>query len=187
MGPTSPLSVGGGVFELGFCARSGLFSCPGLLDEWSPSAFCAPSLVCAWALNPPNAAAAKAAEPIPRTLLLETPSCMILSFFSSLIACFPIYGEIDHSRALHSGTSKWNSSPCLQSDSALCTGCCDASLNSPLRTKLDNLCGSHLGRFLERSLEARRYVKLDHLCHNHLLISSFCGPAGTRVHTPIGL
>src|SRR5713101_5680040 len=89
MGPTSPLSVGGGVFELGFSARSGLFSCPGLLEEWSPSAFCVPSRVCAWALNPANAAAAKAAEPIPRTLLLDTPSCIIFSFVSSLIAFFP--------------------------------------------------------------------------------------------------
>ncbi len=86
MGPTSPLSVGGGVFELEFSARSGLFSCPGLLEEWSPSAFCVPARVCAWALNPANAAAAKAAEPMPKTLLLETPSCIILSFFSSLIA-----------------------------------------------------------------------------------------------------
>src|SRR5216683_3781730 len=90
MGPTSPLSVGGGVFELGFSARSGLFSCPGLLEEWSPSAFCVPSRVCAWALNPTNAAAAKAAEPIPRTLLLETPSSIILSFFSLLIAFFSV-------------------------------------------------------------------------------------------------
>ena len=89
MGPTSPKSVGGGVFELGFSFRSGLFSCPGLLEEWSPSAFCAPSRVYAWALNPTNAAAAKAAEPIPRTVLLESPSCIILSFFSSLIAFFP--------------------------------------------------------------------------------------------------
>src|SRR6266478_5026143 len=95
MGPTSPLSVGGGMFELGFCFRSGLFSCPGLLDEWSPSAWCVPSRVCAWSLNPANAAAAKAAEPIPRTLLLETPSCIILSFFPSLIAFFLSHGEFE--------------------------------------------------------------------------------------------
>src|ERR1700738_1723113 len=100
MGPTSPKSVGGGVFELGFSPRSGLFSCPGLLEEWSPSAFWAPSRVCAWALNPANAAAAKAAEPIPRTLLLETPPCIMLSFFSSLIAFFLIHAEFDHIRAL---------------------------------------------------------------------------------------
>src|SRR6266481_6594077 len=97
MGPTSPLSVGGGVFEWGFSARSGLFSCPGLLEEWSPSALRVPSLVCAWALNSPNAAAANAAEPIPRTLLLETPSWMTLSFLSSLIAFSLILGAFDHS------------------------------------------------------------------------------------------
>src|SRR6267154_4320803 len=106
MGPTSPKSVGGGVFELGFSSRSGLFSCPGLLEEWSPSAFCTPSRVCAWALNPANAAAAKAAEPIPKILLLETPSCIILSFFSTLIAFFLIHGEFDRIRALNPGTSK---------------------------------------------------------------------------------
>src|SRR5258707_14445530 len=86
MGPTSPLSVGGGVLGLGFWVRSGLFSSPGLVEEWSPSAFCAPCRVCAWAVNPANAAAAIGAEPIPRTLLLETPSWVILSFCSSLIA-----------------------------------------------------------------------------------------------------
>src|SRR5216683_3007565 len=106
MGPTSPLSVGGGMFELGFCFRSGLFSCPGLLDEWSPSAWCVPSRVCAWALNPPNAAAAKAAEPIPRTLLLETPACIISSFFSSLIAFLPYPCRIRPHSCLHPGTNK---------------------------------------------------------------------------------
>src|SRR5258708_22378028 len=117
MGPTSPKSVGGGMFELGFWARRGLFSCPGLLDEWSPSAFCAPSRVCAWALNPANAAAANAAEPIPKTLLLETPSCIILSFFSSLIAFFLIHGEFDRIRDLNPGTSKSQyNSQCLQAD-----------------------------------------------------------------------
>src|SRR5260370_1183879 len=89
MGPTSPLSVGGGVFELGCSFRSGLFSCPGLLEEWSPSAWRVPSRVCAWTVSPANVAAANAAEPNPRTLLLETPSCIILSFFSSLIALVP--------------------------------------------------------------------------------------------------
>src|SRR5437870_13696109 len=89
MGPTSPLSVGGGVFELGFSARSALFSCPGLLEEWSPSAWRVPSRVCACAVSPANVAAANAAEPIPRTLLLESPSCILLPFFSSLITFFP--------------------------------------------------------------------------------------------------
>src|SRR5712671_5806498 len=126
MGPTSPKSVGGGVFELGFCARSGLFSCPGLLDEWSPSAFCAPSRVCACALNPANAAAAKAAEPIPRTLLLETPSCIILCFFSSFIAFFLIHGEFDRIRALYPGATKSQyNSKCLQTHKG-CTSWCDA-------------------------------------------------------------
>src|SRR5438270_12395906 len=101
------------MFEWGFSARSGLFSCPGLLEEWSPSALRVPSLVCAWALNSPNAAAANAAEPIPRTLLLETPSCMILAFLSSLIAFSFIHGEFDH----HSSPAPRNkqASQCLQS------------------------------------------------------------------------
>src|SRR6266550_3740266 len=95
MGPTSPLSVGGGVFELGFSFRSGLFSCPGLLEEWSPSAWRVPSRVCACAVSPANVAAANAAEPIPRTLLLENPSCLLLPFFSSLITFFPHACECD--------------------------------------------------------------------------------------------
>jgi hypothetical protein len=33
MGPTSPLSVGGGVLELGFAFKSALFSGPGSLAE----------------------------------------------------------------------------------------------------------------------------------------------------------
>src|ERR1700733_4336581 len=120
MGPTSPKSVGGGVFESGFSARSGLFSCPGLRKEWSPSAFCAPSRVCAWALNPANAAAAKAAEPIPRTLLLETPSCIILSFFSWFIA---FSSSLVNSTVFVLCTQEQGrantTSQCLQADSAL--------------------------------------------------------------------
>src|SRR5712675_31356 len=120
MGPTSPKSVGGGVFELGFCARSGLFSCPGLLDEWSPSAFCAPSRVCACALNPANAAAAKAAEPIPRTLLLETPSCVILSFCSSLIAFpSPLVKSTAFVLCAQEQARANTTSQCLQADWAL--------------------------------------------------------------------
>src|SRR2546428_3131543 len=116
MGPTSPLSVGGGVFELGFSARSALFSCPGLLEEWSPSAWRVPSRVCACAVSPANVAAANAAEPIPRTLLLENPSCILLPFFSSLITFFP-YGQCipQHSclvtqaqaRSTHGASHRW--------------------------------------------------------------------------------
>jgi hypothetical protein len=36
----TPWSVGGGVLEFGFSSRRALFSGPGLLKEWSCSAFC---------------------------------------------------------------------------------------------------------------------------------------------------
>src|SRR5713226_6870806 len=167
MGPTSPLSVGGGVFELGFSARSGLFSCPGLLEEWSPSAFCVPSRVCAWALSPANAAAAKAAEPIPRTLLLETPSCIILSFFSSLIAFSSSMVNSNNVRTLYPGTSKGKYNP--HSASKLierCTACRDAR---PISSSADKT-----RQFFQIAPEeppstvsgSSWYVKLDHLCHD---------------------
>ena len=56
------------MFEFGFSSRSGLFSCPGLLEERSPSALRVSSRCCASAVNPTNAAAASAAEPAPRKL-----------------------------------------------------------------------------------------------------------------------
>src|ERR1700688_4190426 len=86
MGTRSPWSVGGGVLEFGFWSRRVLFSGPGSLEEWSCSAFCVLAFSWALALNPASAAAANAAEPIPRTLLRENPSCTPLSFFSSFIA-----------------------------------------------------------------------------------------------------
>src|ERR1700677_1179750 len=72
IGPTSPLSVGGGVFEFGFSFSSATFSGPGSLADESCSAVRVFARVCALAAPPAKAAVANV-EPIPIMLLLEKP------------------------------------------------------------------------------------------------------------------
>ncbi len=68
------------MFELGFCASSGLFSCPGLLAEMSFSALRVSCISWACAVIPANAAVASAVELAPRKFLLDRSAVDLLSF-----------------------------------------------------------------------------------------------------------
>src|SRR5258708_1140921 len=76
------------MFEFGFSVNSGLFSCPGLLTEWSRSAFSVSVLSWALTAREASAALARPAEPTPKKVRLDSPStpgllsCCSLARFS---------------------------------------------------------------------------------------------------------
>src|ERR1700678_2170794 len=88
MGPTSPTSVGGGVFEFGFSFKSAVFSGPGSLADLSASAFWIFVRCCALAATPASAAVASA-ELRPNIFLLDKPPNGPASSFSLLIVVSP--------------------------------------------------------------------------------------------------
>src|SRR5207244_9624105 len=81
---------------------------------------------------PANVAAANAAEPIPRTLLLEKPSCIPLPFFSSLIASLSLWIVNSTTLVLCSSTSKKHA----RCQSSMDWNCRKINLFGQLRLKL---------------------------------------------------
>src|SRR5579863_5643436 len=91
IGPTSPWSVGGGAFELGFSSSNILFSWAGSLEDWSISASRVCSRSCACAESAEKAAVATAADPAPRKLLRDTFSTWVEGCVSGFIVSLPLW------------------------------------------------------------------------------------------------
>lgn len=75
------------MFEFGFASKSALFSWPGLLVEWSFSAFSVSARCCPSAGTPVSAAAVNATDPTPSNLRLDNASTVEqISFIRSSTA-----------------------------------------------------------------------------------------------------